>query len=130
MTPLDRYNRDVIAPLIADILGPDRDEPLQNPSPPTPCGAHCADRDGALCGYHDAECEAYEESKLEEARNMTRSAEQLYDHGLIDAGAAGQSFARILATVFRGEIVPVSLIEQARETFAQDMLEYLMKGGK
>lgn len=133
MTAFDRYTRDTLMPAIANLLAPrdaDRDEPRQHERAPSPCGAHCADSDGALCGEHDAACDAREEAARDEGRKMCQSAEQLYDHALIDAGAAGQSFARILAAVFRGDAVPALLIAQAREEFAGDVLEYLMKGGK
>ena len=107
-----------------------RDEPPQHETPPTPCGSHCADRDGALCGYCDEKCDEYEERKREEGRAMCNSAQQLYEHALIDIGIPGQSFARILAAVFRGETVPAELIEKARGEFADDVLEYLMKGAR
>ncbi len=90
-----------------------------------PCGDHCGD-----CGEHDSACDAREEAARNDGRAMTRSAEQLYDHALIDAGPAGQSFARILAAVFRGDAVPALLIAQAREEFAEGVLDYLMKGSK
>ena len=107
-----------------------RDEPPQHETPPTPCGSHCADRDGALCGYCDAACDEYEERKRDEGRAMCNSAQQLYDHALIDTGIPGQSFARILAAVFRGEAVPAELVEKGRDDFAELVFDYLMRGGR
>lgn len=132
MDPLTENHNRVMA-TVASLLSPrdaGRDEPRQHDRAPSPCGSHCADRDGALCGEHDAACDAYEEAKREEGRAMCNSAQQLYDHALIDTGIPGQSFARILAAVFRGEAVPAELVAKARDEFAELVLDYLMKGGR
>ncbi len=104
MTPFDRYTRDTVMPAIYRLMRGSLDEHPDEPYT--------------------------EERAREEGRAMCNSAQQLYEHALIDAGAAGQSFARILAAVFRGEPVPAELIAQARDEFAEHVLDYLMKGGK